>query len=258
MAIKVLPPALTADAERLARFDREAKLLAAMNHAGIASIYGLEDAGGHPALVMELVEGPTLAELLERTALPEDEALAVARQLAEALEYAHDRGIVHRDFKPANVKVRPDGAVKVLDFGLARALDTSAGITPAELMNSPTLTQRMTTAGVVLGTAAYMAPEQARGRETDRRADIWAFGAVLFEMLTGRRAFAGETVSDTLASVMRDEPDWSLLPGSLAPFWRPLLARCLTKDVRTRLQARLARIALSEPPSHLAAPRPAP
>jgi len=248
VAIKVLPPALTGDAERLARFDREAKLLAGMNHTGIAALYGLEDAGGHPALVMELVEGQTLAERLEHGALPEDDALQVARQIAAALEYAHDRGIVHRDLKPANVKLRPDGAVKVLDFGLARALDTSAGATPGELMNSPTLTQRMTTLGTVLGTAAYMAPEQARGREADRRADIWAFGAVLFEMLTGQRAFAGETVSDTLASVMRDDPEWARLPASLAPFWRPLIARCLTKDIRARLQAiGEARIALSEP-----------
>jgi hypothetical protein len=250
VAIKVLPDALATDAERLARFEREAKLLASMSHAGIGAIYGLEDAGGRPALVMEVVEGPTLAERLERGPLPEDEALAIARQLAEALEYAHDRGIVHRDLKPANVKLRPDGVVKVLDFGLARALDTGSPRESGDLTQSPTITNRMTAAGVILGTAAYMAPEQARGREADRRADIWAFGAVLFEMLTGRRAFAGETVSDTLAAVMRDEPDWAALPAALPPRWRRLIARCLVKDPRARLQAiGEARIALGEPAS---------
>ena len=248
VAIKVLPDVVAGDAERLARFDREAKLLASMNHAGIASIYGLEDAGGQPALVMEVVEGPTLAERLERGAVPEEEALAIARQLAEALEYAHDRGIVHRDLKPANIKLRPDGVVKVLDFGLARALESGAVQGSGDLTQSPTITNRMTTAGVILGTAAYMAPEQARGREADRRADIWAFGAVLFEMLTRKRAFAGETVSDTLAAVMRDEPDWSALPPGLAPIWRRLIARCLVKDPRARLQAiGEARIALADP-----------
>ncbi len=213
VAVKVLPPSLAGDMERLARFDREARLLAAMSHSGIAAIYGLEDVGGTPALVMELVEGPTLAERIARGALPAGEALAVARQLAEALEYAHDHGIVHRDFKPANVKLRPDGTVKVLDFGLARALEGGTAGPASDLTQSPTLTQRMTHAGVILGTAAYMAPEQARGREADRRADVWAFGAVLFEMLTGRRGFGGETISDTLAAVMRDEPDWSALPA---------------------------------------------
>ncbi len=248
VAIKVLPDSLAADAERLARFEREAKLLAAMNHPGIAAIYGLEDAGGHPALVMELVEGPTLAGRLERGALPEDETLGIVRQLAEALEYAHDRGIVHRDLKPANVKLRPDGAVKVLDFGLARALESDAKRADGELTQSPTITNRMTAAGVILGTAAYMAPEQARGRDADRRADIWAFGAVLFEMLSGKRAFSGETVSDTLAAIMRDEPDWSALPAGLSPRWRWLIARCLVKDPRARLQAiGEARIAMGDP-----------
>jgi len=246
VAIKVLPDALAGDAERLARFEREAKLLASMNHAGIASIYGLEDAGGRPALVMEVVEGPTLAERLARGALVEDEVLDIAQQLAEALEYAHDRGIVHRDLKPANVKLRPDGTVKVLDFGLARALEPAGTREGGDLTQSPTITNRMTAAGVILGTAAYMAPEQARGREADRRADIWAFGAVLFEMLSGRRAFAGETVSDTLAAVMRDEPDWSALPAGLAPRWKWLVTRCLAKDPRSRLQAiGEARIALA-------------
>ena len=247
VAIKVLPDALAADAERLARFEREARLLASMNHSSIASIYGIEDAGGRPALVMEVVEGSTLAERLERGPLPEEEALGIARQLAEALEYAHDVGIVHRDLKPANVKLRPDGVVKVLDFGLARALEAAPAGSTGDLTQSPTLTQRMTTAGVILGTAAYMSPEQARGREVDRRADIWAFGAVLYEILTGARAFKGETISDTLASVMRDDPDWSLLPAGLAPGWRRLIGRCLTKDARTRLQAiGEARIALAD------------
>ena len=245
VAIKVLPIAFVSDPERLARLEREARLLAAMSHAGIAAIYGFEEGGGRPGLVMELVEGPTLAERLAHGPLPEDEALQIARQLAEALEYAHDRGIVHRDFKPANIKLRPDDTVKVLDFGLARALqaDTNLG---SNLSQSPTITNRMTVAGVILGTAAYMSPEQARGRDVDRRADIWAFGAVLYEMLTGKRAFEGETVSDTLAAVMRDEPDWTALPSGISPRWRPLIARCLTKDPRARLQAiGEARIALS-------------
>ena len=255
VAIKVLPDALAGDAERLARFDREARLLASMNYPGIAALYGVEQAGGRPALVMEVVEGPTLAERLERGALAEDEVLAIARPLADALEYAHDRGIVHRDLKPANLKLRPDGAVKVLDFGLARALDTGGAASGSDLTQSPTVTQRMTSAGVVLGTAAYMAPEQARGREVDRRADVWAFGVLLYEMLSGRRAFSGETVSDTLAAVMRDEPDWSALPAGLAPGWRPLLARCLTKDPRARLQAiGEARIALADLSAGPAAP----
>ena len=237
VAIKVLPDAVAHDAERLARFEREARLLAALSHAGIASIFGVEEAGGARALVMELVEGPTLAERIQQGPLAVIDALPIARQLAEALEYAHERGIVHRDLKPANVKLRPDGTVKVLDFGLARALATETSDSTAELSQSPTLTHRMTQAGVILGTAAYMSPEQARGRETDRRADVWAFGAVIYEMLTGRRAFGGETISEMLAAVMRDEPDWSALPSRLSPRWRRLLERCLAKDPRRRLQA---------------------
>jgi serine/threonine-protein kinase len=237
VAIKVLPDALALDAEWLARFEREARLLATLGHAGIASIFGVEEAGGSRALVMELVEGPTLAERIEQGPLAAGDALPIARQLAEALEYAHERGIVHRDLKPANVKLRPDGTVKVLDFGLARAIATEASASTAELSQSPTLTQRMTQAGVILGTAAYMSPEQARGREADRRADVWAFGAVLYEMLTGHRAFGGETISEMLAAVMRDEPDWSALPPGLSPRWRRLLERCLAKDPRRRLQA---------------------
>jgi serine/threonine-protein kinase len=251
VAIKVLPDDVARDADRLARFEREARLLAALSHAGIASIFGVEDAGGSRALVMELVEGPTLAERLEQGALAAADALPIARQLAEALEYAHEHGIVHRDLKPANVKLRPDDTVKVLDFGLARALASDAAGSAAELSQSPTLTDRMTKVGVILGTAAYMSPEQARGREADRRADVWAFGAVLYEMLAGRRAFAGETVSEMLAAVMRDEPDWSALPPGLSPRWRRLLERCLAKDPRRRLQAiGEARIVLEDLAAH--------
>jgi serine/threonine-protein kinase len=196
---------------------------------------------------MELVDGPTLAERIARGPVEPDEALAIARQLAEALEYAHERGIVHRDLKPANVKLRGDGTLKVLDFGLARALGNESPGAGSDMTHSPTITQRMTHAGMILGTAAYMAPEQARGREADRRADVWAFGVVLYEVLTGRRAFAGETVSDTLAAVMRDDPDWSALPPGLPPRWRRLLTRCLEKDPRRRLQAiGEARIALED------------
>ncbi len=247
VAIKVLPDALALDADRRARFEREARLLAALSHAGIASIFGVEEAGGALALVMELVEGPTLADRVEHGALPVADVLPIARQLAEALEYAHEHGIVHRDLKPANVKLRPDGTLKVLDFGLARALAPESGGASAQLSQSPTLTERMTQVGMILGTAAYMSPEQARGREADRRSDVFAFGVVLYELLSARRAFAGETVSETLAAVMRDEPDWSALPPGLSPRWRRLLERCLTKDPRRRLQAiGEARIALED------------
>jgi serine/threonine protein kinase len=247
VAIKVLPDLVARDPDRLARFEREARLLAALAHAGIASIFGVEEAGPAPALVMELVEGPTLAERIAQGRLSPEEALPVARQLAEALEYAHEHGIVHRDLKPANVKLRPDGTVKVLDFGLARALDPEPSGSGTASAHSPTLTQGMTRDGLIVGTAAYMAPEQARGRPADRRADVWAFGVVLYEMLAGRLLFAGETTSDTLAAVMRDEPDWSALPPDLSPRWRSLLRRCLTKDPRQRLQAiGEARIALED------------
>ncbi len=238
VAIKVVPDTFAADAERLARFEREARLLAALNHPNIASIYGLEPSGASRALVMELVEGPTLADRIAQGALPLDEALPIAKQIAEALEFAHDGGIVHRDLKPANVKVRADGTVKVLDVGLARALEgDGAAASGASLSLSPTLTQRMTGAEVILGTAAYMSPEQAKGKSADRRADIWAFGVVLFEMLTGQRLFEGETASETLASVMKDEVRWSRLPASVPPRIRRLLERCLTRDPRRRLQS---------------------
>ncbi len=245
VAIKVLPEAFAADAERLARFRREAQVLAALNHPHIAAIYGLEESGGVEALVLELVEGETLAERLAKGPLPVEEALEIARQIAEALEAAHERGIVHRDLKPANVKLTPEGTVKVLDFGLAKALLGDAS--SPDVSASPTITAQATQAGVVIGTAAYMSPEQARGKMVDKRADIWAFGAVLYEMLTGRRAFEGETVSDTLAAVLMRDPDWSALPAPLSSRVRELLLRCIRRDVKQRLRdIGDARIALDE------------
>src|SRR5262245_54618714 len=218
VAIKILPESVAADPERIARFEREAKTLAALNHPHIAHIHGLEEAvpstgSGHVgrALVMELVEGPTLADRIASGPLPLDEALPIAKQITDALETAHETGIVHRDLKPANVKVRDDGTVKVLDFGLAKAFGPISG--SGDSANSPTQTFAATQAGIILGTAAYMSPEQVRGRAVDKRADIWAFGAVLYEMLTGRRAFQGEDISLTLAEVMKSEPDWALLPA---------------------------------------------
>ena len=235
VALKVLPQSVATDPQRMSRFEREAQLLAALNHPNIAAIYGLEDSDSTHALVIELVEGATLAERIAQGAIPIDEALPIARQIAEALEYAHERGIVHRDLKPANVKIKPDGAVKVLDFGLAKALDEDSANT--DISNSPTLTAAATKAGFILGTAAYMSPEQARGKKVDRRSDIWSFGTVFFEVLTGKMAFQGETISDTLAAVIRAEPDWSLLPGGLPRGIRALLLRCLNKDPRQRLQS---------------------
>ncbi len=245
VALKVLPEGFAADPERLGRFEREAKLLASLNHPNIAAIHGFEDSGGVRALVMELVEGQTLAERIAKGPIPLDETLPMARQIAEGLEYAHERGIVHRDLKPANVKITPDGVAKILDFGLAKAIE---GETPAgDISSSPTLTHMATQAGIILGTAAYMAPEQAKGRPVDRRADIWAFGCVLYEMLTGRRAFDGETVSDILAAVIRAEPDWSALPAMTPAPIRKLLKRCLQKEAKQRLQAiGEARIAIEE------------
>ncbi len=227
VALKILPDAFASDPERLARFEREAKTLASLNHPHIAQIFGLEDGGR--ALVMELVEGEDLAQRISRGPIALDEALPIARQIAEALEAAHEHGIVHRDLKPANVKVSADGTVKVLDFGLAKAVADDA--VPADLSLSPTFTEA-TRAGVILGTVGYMSPEQARGKPVDKRADIWAFGVVLFEMLTGRMMFGGETVSDTLARVLERDPDWTLLPAATPPHVRELLARCLVKDPR--------------------------
>jgi tRNA A-37 threonylcarbamoyl transferase component Bud32/Tol biopolymer transport system component len=238
VAIKVLPAAFVSDRLRLARFEREAQLLAQLNHPHVAQIYGLETSGERHALVMELVEGPTLDDRLARGALALEESLEIARQIAEALEAAHERGIVHRDLKPQNIKVRADGTVKVLDFGLAKAMESApdAGpTTPLTLMNSPTLTAGETEHGVILGTAAYMAPEQARGGAVDKRVDIWAFGVVLFEMLSGSRPFGGESVSETLASVLRDEIDFAALPASTPPPIRRLVRRCLERIPRNRL-----------------------
>jgi len=234
VAIKVLPDAVATDAERLARFQREAEVLARLNHPNIAQIHGLEKSEGVTALVMELVEGPTLADRNAQGPIPIDHALPIAKQIAEALEAAHEQGIIHRDLKPANIKVRSDGAVKVLDFGLAKAFDPGYR-TPASA-EAPTITSpAMTHAGVIMGTAAYMAPEQARGREVDKRADIWAFGCVLYETLAGVSAFPGETISDVIASILGREPDWSALPvDTPAPITR-LLRRCLDKDPRRRL-----------------------
>jgi serine/threonine-protein kinase len=234
VAIKVLPEALSQDADRLARFQREAELLATLNHPNIGAVYGLEDSSGTPALVLELVEGPTLADRITVGALPIDEALAVARQIADALESAHERGVVHRDLKPANIKVTSEGTVKVLDFGLAKMLETSpAG---SVLSMSPTLSVHATYAGVILGTAAYMSPEQARGRTVDKRSDIWAFGCVLYEMLTGARAFDGEDVTETLGAVIHKEPPLDALPPSTPATVRSVLQRCLQKDVKQRFR----------------------
>src|SRR5437867_8382470 len=233
VAIKVLLPAVANDPERLARFSREAQLLASLNHPHIAHIHGLEESSGVRALVMELVDGPTLADRIAHGPIPLAEALPIAKQIADALEAAHEQGIIHRDLKPANIKVREDGTVKVLDFGLAKALDPTASA--ANAMNSPTLSVHATQAGLILGTAAYMSPEQARGKAVDKRADIWAFGCVLFEMLTGQRAFEGEDVNDTIAAVVRGEPDWNALPSDTPEQIRLLLKRCLEKDRRARV-----------------------
>jgi Tol biopolymer transport system component len=251
VAIKVLPDAFAEDPERLSRFDREARTLAALNHPNIAAIYGLERSASGTALVMELVEGPTLADRIALGAIPLDEAIPVATQIAEALEAAHDHNIIHRDLKPANIKVRPDGTVKVLDFGLAKLNDPNvpnAPNVPSGFSMSPTIvTPAMTQAGVILGTAAYMSPEQARGRPADRRSDLWAFGCVVYEMLTGARPFAGDEVADTLAAVLRADPNWQALPPSTPNGLRRLLRLCLERDPRKRLQsAGDARIRLAE------------
>ena len=234
VAIKVLPELFAADAERLARFQREAQVLAALNHPHIAAIYGLEESGGKLALILELVPGETLAERIASGPIPVEEALAVAQQVSDALEAAHEKGIVHRDLKPANVKLTSDGNVKVLDFGLAKALSPDGS--SADVTSSPTITAAATQAGVVIGTAAYMSPEQARGKPVDKRTDIWAFGAVFYEMLTGKRCFEGDTVSDVLASVLRQDPDWTALPAETPSSVRLLLRRCLERDRKKRLR----------------------
>ncbi len=256
VAIKVLPDALARDPERLARFKHEAKVLASLNHPNIGHIYGVES----QALVMELVDGETLGSLLKPGPLPIETALDYARQIAEALEAAHDKGIVHRDLKPSNIMVTPEGLVKVLDFGLAKTVeDTSGG---SDLSDSPTMTQSPTRAGVILGTAAYMSPEQARGASVDKRSDIWTFGVVLYEMLTGKHAFSGQTVTDILAGILRAEPDWSALPAATPPRIRELLRRCLERDRKQRLQviaeARIAIDGAASTPSPVEEVRPVP
>jgi len=278
VALKVLPAVLADDPDRLARFQREAQVLGALNHPNIAHIHGFEDSpstgSGHSgvthAIVMELVEGPTLADRIAQGPISLDDALPIARQIAEALEAAHELGIVHRDLKPANIKVRDDGVVKVLDFGLAKALDPGSTAS-GSAMNSPTLTARATQMGTILGTAAYMAPEQAKGRSVDRRADIWAFGVVLYEMLTAERCFKGEDISDTLAAVLRQDVDWAVLPADTPPRLKRLLERCLDRDVKQRLRdigearVEIAKIELGAPDtsvmmaaSTVIAPAPAP
>src|SRR5215831_3936415 len=257
VAIKVLPHEFRGDADRLARFGREARALAALNHPNIAAIYGFEDAGEAPLLVLELVQGETLAERLAAGSLPLEEALGICRQIAEALEAAHASGIVHRDLKPANVKITPSGMVKVLDFGLAKALGSE--MAPArDLSHSPTVTSGGTQQGVILGTASYMSPEQARGKPVDRRTDIWSFGCVLYETLVGRRAFEGETVSDVMVAVLSKEPDWDALPKNLPARVRDTVRRCLQKDPERRLHDIAdARLELEDSSSELASGLPA-
>jgi serine/threonine-protein kinase len=235
VAIKILPTDVAADPDRLARLEREAQVLASLNHPNIAHIHGIEDSTGTPALVMELVEGPTLADRIAKGPIPLDEALPIANQIAQALEAAHEQGIIHRDLKPANIKVRPDGTVKLLDFGLAKAFE-SWPTAHASATVSPTLSVHATQAGLILGTAAYMAPEQARGKPVDKRADVWAFGVVLFEMLTSTRAFEREDITDTIVAVVSTEPDWSALPAATLPVIRDLMHRCVEKDPRRRLR----------------------
>ena len=224
VAIKTLPEEFAKDEERLARFEREAKLLASLNHPNIAAIYGLEEDNGTRFLVLELVDGDTLAERLKHGAIPVEESLTLALQIAEALEAAHEKGVIHRDLKPANIKVTPEGKIKVLDFGLTKAFAGDGA--DVNLSQSPTLSMAATQQGVILGTAAYMSPEQARGRAVDKRADVWAFGCVLFEMLTGRRTYEGPTAPDVLAGVLAREPDWKSLPPNLHPRIRLLLGAC--------------------------------
>ena len=227
VAIKALPAAFAGDAERLARFEREARLLASLSHPNLAAIYGLEEVGSARYLALELIEGETLAARLARGPLPVDDALDVARQIAAGVEAAHENDVVHRDLKPANVMLATSGAVKVLDFGLAKSSAADRSGSDPNLSASPTMTSPATMAGVILGTAAYMSPEQARGRAVDKRTDIWSFGCILFECLTGRQAFGGETVSDIVARILQTEPEWTALPANVPERLRALLARCL-------------------------------
>ena len=237
VALKILPASFTNDPERVARFRREAQVLASLNHPHIAQIYGLDEANPTQFLVLELVDGESLDRRIARGPIPLEDALGIARQIAEAVEAAHEKGIIHRDLKPANIALTQDGQVKVLDFGLAKAVETTAG--SSDIANSPTITSpaMISSLGVILGTAAYMSPEQAKGRPADKQSDIWAFGCVLYEMLTGRRAFAGDDSSDTLAAVLKEDPDWTMLPPEALGSVRRLLRRCLEKDSRRRLRA---------------------
>src|ERR1041385_3260620 len=240
VAIKILPEAFAQDHDRMARFTREAQVLASLNHPNIAAIYGVEER----ALVMELVDGPMLSERIAQGPIPLEEATPIIEQLIDALEYAHEKGVVHRDLKPANIKITPEGRVKVRDFGLAKALAGETAV--ADPASSPTLTMRATMAGMIMGTAGYMSPEQARGQDADKRADIWAFGVVLYEMLTGRQLFGGRTVSDTLAAVLKEEPAWDLVPEPM----RRLVRMCLVKDARRRMRdIGDARMLLNEAPA---------
>ena len=254
VALKVLPDVFVQDAGRMARFEREAQLLASLNHPNIAAIYGIEEAEGTRCLVLELVDGETLAERIKRGPISIEEALPIALQIARALESAHEKGIIHRDLKPANIIITPEGTVKVLDFGLAKALAEEFGDS-VDLSQSPTLSPTATRAGVILGTAAYMSPEQAKDKKVDRRADIWSFGIVLLEMLTGKPAYQGETLSETLAAVMMTEPDWDGLPSTTPASMsvRRLLERCLRKDPMSRLRdIGEARIQIEEMPEEAA------
>ena len=237
VALKVLPEAFTSDPDRLARFEREAKVLASLNHPNIGSIYGLEEAEGVKALVLELVEGPTLADRIRQGPIPLDEALPIAKQIAEALEAAHEQGVIHRDLKPANIKVKADGTVKVLDFGLAKAFQPDASDPNMSMSPTISLTAAATQMGMVIGTAAYMSPEQASGKTVDKRADVWAFGVVLYEMLTGTRPFVGDDVSKTLAHVIAVDPDWRALPKNVPPVLGTFLRGCLEKNPKQRVQA---------------------
>jgi eukaryotic-like serine/threonine-protein kinase len=234
VALKFLPDACASDPERMARFEREAKLLASLNHPNVAAIYGLEQAEGKRFIVMELVEGETLAQRLSKGPLPAEEALGICRQISEGLEAAHDKGVIHRDLKPANVMISEGDRVKILDFGLAKALSEEAQ--SVDSSHSPTLTEAMTRPGVILGTAAYMSPEQAKGKAVDKRADMWAFGCILYECLTGRKAFEAETVTETLATILKGEPDWQALPVTTPNSIRFALHRCLEKDTSHRFR----------------------
>ncbi|HKW14238.1 MAG TPA: serine/threonine-protein kinase, partial [Candidatus Krumholzibacteria bacterium] len=236
VAIKTLPEEFAQDVERLSRFEREARVLASLTHSNIAAIHGVEEVEARRYLVLEFVDGETLAQRLSRGPLPVDEAIDICRDIAAGVEAAHENGVVHRDLKPGNIIITPSGQVKVLDFGLATASGATATGSNPNLSHSPTMTHQATRAGVILGTAAYMSPEQARGRVVDRRTDIWSFGCVLFECLTGRALFEGETVSDLIARILEREPDWSALPASTPPRVRELLKKCLRKDPKERLR----------------------